>query len=152
MCSPERCAAALDAVSPVVSPRVAAVDDGLPQPPVPLADDGARLWSAVVAQYDLAPHELELLGQAAVLLDYVQFADEKLAAGGWTMPGRYTGMQVPSPWVRMQVEWRRQFAQLLAELALPDPADEDIPLPDDVPSLVPGREPPQRKTGRPGGG
>lgn len=106
----------------------------LPEPPVPLADDGDRLWWAVVGQYELSATEMELLGQACVLLDYIMLADSKLAAGGWTVAGRYH-QEAASPLVKLQIEWRRQFAALIAQLRLPDPASGAVELPSSVARL-----------------
>lgn len=127
-CLPDRDCRTGDA--PGATARDAGQADGgeLPDPPVPLADDGARLWFGVLGQYELAAHEREILGQAAQVLDYLAVADEKLAGGGWITEGRY-GQPRISPLVEAQFRWRRQFCALLDALHLPDPDDAEVALP-----------------------
>lgn len=113
----------------------AVADADVPECPLPLAEDGDRLWRSVLRSYELAPHEMELLAQAAQLADYIALADSRLERGPLLVPGRYSGMEVPNPMIKVQMEWRRQFAALIAQLRLPDPAAGGADLPASVPRL-----------------
>lgn len=115
MCSPKRCYASRTGRDE--PPHAEPDRSGLPEPPVRLGDDGWRMWHGVVAEFELAAHELELLAQACVVLDFIMVADARLEAEGLMAAGRYR-QPVPHPLLKMQVEYRRQYAALLAQLGL----------------------------------
>jgi hypothetical protein len=131
-CDPAKCLS-LRAHRGAAAEPLAAPDD-VPPCPLPLAEDGDRLWRSVLAEYELGPHERELLAQAAQLADYIAVADARLAREGLVVDGRYH-QPVPHPMLKMQVEQRRQLAQLIAHLALPDPQSGAVALPASVARL-----------------
>lgn len=117
LCNPSRCTASRTGRDEPPPAEVGRED--VPEPPVPLADDGWRLWRGVLAEFDLAAHERELLGQACILVDFIMVADAKLAREGLMSTGRYH-QPVPHPLLKVQVEHRRQLAALLSQLGLSD--------------------------------
>ena len=94
--------------------------------PDDLADAGARLWTSVLAEYDLDVHEELLLHQAARCADHLdRLADE--AAGKPVTVVNVKGDQVTHPAI---VESRQQsitLSRLLASLRLPSGDESDRP-------------------------
>jgi hypothetical protein len=90
-----------------------------PTPPADLAERGRRLWIDTLAAYELAPHELLTLHEAARTADRL----ERLAVEGRDAPLTSVdrkGDPIASP---LLVEARMQqivFARLVASLRLPD--------------------------------
>ena len=91
--------------------------DRLPAPPSDLKPRGRgrRFWRTVVDGFDLRPDELELLAEAARLLDLADrlreaAADAPVVVDGRTHPALVELRQV-----------RQELRRHLAQLALPDP-------------------------------
>jgi hypothetical protein len=91
-------------------------DKVIPPAPPGLREDGTRLWTAVVEAFDMAEHELQLLGQAAHCSDSLAALNDLL---------------VDDPANLKALAERRQqqivFARLLAAVGVPALEDEDAP-------------------------
>ncbi|SFU04686.1 hypothetical protein SAMN05660657_05064 [Geodermatophilus amargosae] len=92
--------------------------------PAGLRAPGRRLWRSVVDRFDLEPHELTLLEQAARTADVIAALDDVVAADGLLSA---TGRK-PHPAVVEARQQRLVLGRLLAALRLPadDTAAPDV--------------------------
>ena len=81
---------------------------------------GRRLWKAVVEEFDMTPHELELLRQTVAVLDSCESLQAVVAAQGILVDDRATAATVE---LRLQ---RVLLLKLMADLRIPD-ADNTRP-------------------------
>ncbi len=86
-----------------------------PNPPDHLSTRSRRFWRSVVGQYELQPHELELLRRACEASDQADRAHEILAAEGLTFMDRY-GQAKAHPAAGLEIQNRAAEAKLLAQL------------------------------------
>jgi phage terminase small subunit len=93
-----------------------------PRPPAALGTSGRRLWRAIVKDYDLAAHELELLRQACRTLDVLDQLDAVTDAEGAVVDSPQGRKANPS--VVEARQHRLAFGRLLAALGIPADADE----------------------------
>ena len=91
-----------------------------PKAPAGLDAAGRKLWSNVVSKYDLAPHELHVLGAACETADTVARLNAALAEVGSLVVEGSQGQQRPHPLLAEARLQRVALGQLLARLALPD--------------------------------
>lgn len=87
------------------------------KPPAGLKAPGRRLWRAVLSDFDLERHELDLLGRACVVLDALTELTERVRADG-TIVSTPQGLRAHPA----LVESRQQdlvFAKLLTCLRIP---------------------------------
>ena len=90
----------------------------IPPPPASLSTSGAGLWRKVVADFELAEHELALLRQAGQTLDAIDRLQAALAADDVIEEGSQGRKVHPAlPELRQQ---RITFARLIAQLGAPD--------------------------------
>lgn len=92
-------------------------------PPKHLAAAGRRLWRAVGGEYEIAPHQVEVLRQAAEAADRCEEARLAIAEHGTTFVDRW-GQPRARPEVAIEANSRLAVARLLRELAL-DPGESD---------------------------
>jgi P27 family predicted phage terminase small subunit len=102
---------------------VAKQTEPLSAPPSHLGTAGRRFWAAVVAEYDLEPHAVELLAAACEQLDRAAAAREMIAAEGLTTVDRF-GQVKPHPAVGIEKEAHLAFMRLRRELNVDTPAPE----------------------------
>jgi hypothetical protein len=86
-----------------------------PQAPGYLSPRASQLWAEILADYDLAPAEVELLRQACSALDRAESAAQVLDRDGLTTIDRY-GATRAHPLVDVELRNRALFARLLAQL------------------------------------
>ena len=103
------------------------------QAPMHLSPEARRWWRAVVTEYELEPHKLNLLTLAATAWDRSEQARLILAKEGIIAPDRY-GAPRAHPAVAIERDSRLAFARLVRELAL-----EDDYAPDPRPPRIGGR-------------
>lgn len=94
-----------------------------PNAPRYLSNAAKTWWRAVVGTYELEPHHMRLLTEAAVAWDRIQQARELIQAEGLTINGRFGPRAHPA--VAIERDSRIAFARLMRELDL-----EGAPLPD----------------------
>ncbi len=82
---------------------------------------GKRLWSAVTGEYELAPHELEVLRQAVNCLDVCTELQATVRAQGLLGDDRVHPAVIE---LRLQ---RALLVRLLADLRFPDPEEDARP-------------------------
>ena len=87
--------------------------------PSNLNQAGRELWGAVTGQYDLAGHELAILGQACRVLDLAESLSRRVKREGAMSVGSQ-GQQVVHPLLSEARQQRALFGQLMRTLALPD--------------------------------
>ena len=92
-----------------------------PKPVVPeaLGPAGLKIWSAVVAEYDLRPDELRILEDACREATLIDRLHHELQGAPLLVKGSM-GQQVASPLVQEVRQHRATFAQLMARLKLED--------------------------------
>jgi hypothetical protein len=92
--------------------------------PAGLGAAGRRLWRDVLAVYELAPGEMEMLRQAARVADVITRLDAELAqAPGLTTVGS-TGQPRSHPLLDSLAAQRRVLAECIRSMALPFPDEE----------------------------
>lgn len=97
----------------------------IPAPPQHLSERSARLWSEVVAAYEFAPQQFELLQRACEAADRADEARDLLSEQGLTVTDRY-GQVKPHPAAAIERDSRIAEARLFRELALePGPVEAD---------------------------
>ncbi len=89
----------------------------IPKAPPGLSKRGAKLWRAVLDEFELSPAELELLRSALVALDRADEAAEVIAAEGVTSLDRY-GSPKTHPAVDVEARNRVIFARFVAQLGV----------------------------------
>jgi phage terminase small subunit len=99
-----------------------------PKPPPHLSTRAKKWWSRVVADYELEPHHLLLLGKAAEAWDRAEEAREAVDREGLTYSDRF-GQPRLRPEVAVERDSRIAFARLIRELSLDvePPADSRPP-------------------------
>ena len=96
-----------------------------PTPPAPtdLGQDGRALWSAVLAEFEIEPHNLFTLHAIATQLDRAAEARAEIAAQGLFIPGR-RGQVTENPAAGAERAALRMARTLQRELGLQlEPAD-----------------------------
>ena len=94
------------------------------KPPTGLKKSGRALWRAVLADFELAEHELQLLGTACRTADLCDLLQATLDAEG-PMAESSQGVRVHPAAVELRQQ-RITLARLLAALDVPT-GDEDAP-------------------------
>ncbi|MGY1945327.1 hypothetical protein [Nocardia asiatica] len=90
-----------------------------PAAPKGLAPGGRKLWTDIVAQWDLRPDELRVLREAAREVDLIDKLEAVLNKGSLMIPGSM-GQMVVHPMVTELRQHRATLAALLRQLKLPD--------------------------------
>ena len=90
----------------------------LPRPPVGTRAAGRRLWLAVVAEFELAEHELVLLREAVRLTDRLDVLDRTLRRDGLTVEGS-KGQPRTHPALTEARGCQLVLARVLAALRMP---------------------------------
>ncbi len=99
-----------------------------PAAPADLGARGSRFWRSTVAVFELSEVELELLKECARLLDECEALRKAVDRGGVTVVGS-TGQPRVHPALGELRQHRLALGKLLAQLALPDVADETLGTP-----------------------
>ncbi len=99
-----------------------------PAAPADLGARGSRFWRSTVAVFELSEVELELLKECARLLDECEALRKAVDRGGVTVVGS-TGQPRVHPALGELRQHRLALGRLLAQLALPDVADDKLPSP-----------------------
>lgn len=88
-----------------------------PRMPNGLGTAGKKLWTDVVAEFDLSadPHKLRILFDACKVADYITRLDDAAASGPETVRGSM-GQPVVNPMIDRAITSRGQLAQLLDKL------------------------------------
>jgi uncharacterized protein with von Willebrand factor type A (vWA) domain len=84
---------------------------------------GKRVWSGILAEFDLDERELLVLEQAARQADSVAALEAEIEASGLVNPGSKGQMRL-SPTVTELRQARLAVSKLLSDLALPDTDEE----------------------------
>jgi uncharacterized protein with von Willebrand factor type A (vWA) domain len=84
---------------------------------------GRRVWSGILAEFDLDERELLVLEQAARQADSVAALEAEIEASGLVNPGSKGQMRL-SPTVTELRQARLAVSRLLSDLALPDIDEE----------------------------
>jgi hypothetical protein len=88
------------------------------RPPRGTGPAGKAMWAAISQSFELEPHELQVLGQVAVVADRIEQLDKVVTRDGVLVEGRAHPALVES---RLQ---RATLGRLLAVLRLPDLEDK----------------------------
>jgi len=88
-----------------------------PDPPAFLGADGAGFWKDVVNRWELARHELELLGFAAASLDAIAQARASIKRDGQFVKSE-RGRLVVHPAVKIVRDAQAEFRLLVGRLKL----------------------------------
>jgi P27 family predicted phage terminase small subunit len=99
------------------------VEKRRPSAPSGLKARGLGLWRRIVAEYDLAPAELEVLGEACKVANVCDDLAAVLERDGLTVAGSKGQPRAHPALVELRGQ-RGQLAQLLAQLRLPGEALE----------------------------
>jgi P27 family predicted phage terminase small subunit len=94
------------------------VEKRLPPAPSGLKGRGHGLWRRIVADYDLSPADLEVLGEACKVANVCDDLDQVLARDGLTVLGS-KGQPRTHPALTELRGQRGQLSMLLAQLRLP---------------------------------
>jgi hypothetical protein len=113
----------------------------IPNPPSHLASAGAAFWREVVSDWELESHGLQILAQAAALLDRIAQARNRIRREGVVVEGK--NGKVANPALSIERQSMRVFSQLIGQLKL-----EDEPAPAHTATRV-TRSPRPDKGGRP---
>lgn len=81
---------------------------------------GRRFWRAVLADHECRPDELELLAEAARMLDLADALRETVSEDGLTVEGS-RGQVTTHPALTELRQVRQELRHTLRELDLPDP-------------------------------
>jgi hypothetical protein len=96
------------------------------KPPKGLAARGRKFWRDVLADFELATAELELLAEACRAVDQIDALAAAVDEHG-TMTKGSTGQLVVNPAIPQLNATRALLARLLAQLSLPDEDGQAIP-------------------------
>jgi phage terminase small subunit len=88
-----------------------------PEPPEFLSSEGAHFWRDVVNRWELARHELELLGFAAASLDAIAQARASIKRDGQFVKSE-RGRLVVHPAVKIVRDAQAEFRLLVGRLKL----------------------------------
>ncbi len=99
-----------------------------PATPADLGARGRKFWRTTVAMFDLSDVEFELLVECARLLDECESLRNAVDQDGVTVTGS-TGQPRVHPALGELRQHRLALGKLLAQLALPDVADETLGTP-----------------------
>lgn len=105
--------------------------------PAGLSLPGKRLWKAVTAEFELAEHELAQLAEACHVRDTIHTLRTQVAEDG-TMIGSSQGMRL-HPGIAETRQQQLALARLLATLAVPGLAEDQLPSSRGVRGVYPGR-------------
>ena len=94
-------------------------------PPTDLAARGCALWRLTVRDFELSEVELQLLGECCRLLDEFESLRRAVERDGATVAGS-TGQPRVHPAIGELRQHRLALGRLLAQLALPDAADDRL--------------------------
>jgi hypothetical protein len=89
------------------------------KPPAGLGERGRRFWDDVTATYALRADELELLVEAARILDLLARLEAEVAAQPLVLPGS-KGQARPHPLLSEQRQNQLALATICRQLGLPD--------------------------------
>jgi hypothetical protein len=95
-----------------------------PSIPAGIGDRGGRFWASVTGVYQLNVDELELLTETCLTLDDLDALRQVIAEEGTTVEGS-KGQTRTHPALTEMRQTRIGLGRLLAQLALPDPDDEE---------------------------
>ncbi len=96
-----------------------------PRTPAGLAAPGRRLWTSVLADFDLAEHEQAQLAEACFVRDRIDQLRRQVDADG-LMIGSSQGSRL-HPGISEIRAQQLALARLLASLAVPAPAEDALP-------------------------
>lgn len=91
--------------------------------PAGLKARGRRFWDDIVAVYELAPHERELVAELARLLDEADQLRRAVQHDGTTVLGSKDQVRLHPALGELRAT-RLAFARILAQLGLPDEDDQ----------------------------
>ncbi|MER5263073.1 hypothetical protein ABTZ99_13490 [Actinosynnema sp. NPDC002837] len=97
--------------------------DDVGEVPAGLADAGRELWCSIAEEFELAPHELAVLEQAARVADQVALLDAVVARDGVLLEHPQRGPMTHPSLVELRNQ-RTTLARLLTALRLPDDDDQ----------------------------
>lgn len=93
-----------------------------PRAPEGLGEAGRRFWRGIVGAYELTPAEVELLRQAARIVDLLERIDDQLSREDLTVAGS-RGQQRSHPLLFASLEQRKVLEGLMNSMALPLPGE-----------------------------
>ncbi len=97
-----------------------------PKAPTHLSAEARKFWRDVVAQFEMQPYDLQLLGAACESLDRMREAQKTVAADGPYVDGRF-GLRA-HPGLAVERDSRIALMRALRELALDiEPPPESRP-------------------------
>ena len=97
-----------------------------PRRPAGLGPDGAKLWSHIVGEFALEPHELLLLAEGCRQADRLQAIARALDGADLTVTN-FRGDEVTNPLLVEARMLSQQFARTLASLRVPSGEQDDVP-------------------------
>jgi hypothetical protein len=95
-----------------------------PKPPTDLSAESSAWWTSVIETYELAPHHVLLLTQAARALDRAEAARKALKKNGSIYVDKH-GVRRPAPEVLIERNAAVLFSRLVRELRLDNVEDGD---------------------------
>lgn len=96
----------------------------LPTPPPGMKAPGRALWDHVLAELELDPHELAVLGDACRTADVIRDLDREVRRLGPMVEGGRSGLKVNPAIVEVRHQ-RLVFARLVSALRLPAGLSEE---------------------------
>lgn len=102
-----------------------------PRPPKGLGPAGRKLWRAIVSDWELRPDELAVLESACFEADIIRRLQEEMVDSPLTAKGSM-GQLVEHPVSVALRQHRATQAQLLKQLRIPDPEDDE----DEEPTVI----------------
>lgn len=94
----------------------------VPGAPAALGEAGRALWQSIADEYELEPHNLAVLEQAARVADHVALLDEAVRRDGVLMENPQRGTVAHPALVELRQQ-RLTLTRLLVALRLPDEDD-----------------------------
>jgi phage terminase small subunit len=102
-------------------------DRKISKPPSHLSASSKRWWSSIASEFQLEPHHIAILSQAAKCLDRIEEARSNLDRDGLVVRDRF-GCAKPHPAVAIERDAKVLFARLLRELRLDcEPEEPRLP-------------------------